>query len=71
MGIGVSAGDPGAQNLGANKPERATKSGWLAAGFVPSPCILMYFYRVKAVFSCFYLCRMPDGDNTQRDDVCR
>jgi len=33
MGVGVSAGVLGAQNLGAGKPNRAEKSGWLAAGF--------------------------------------
>jgi putative MATE family efflux protein len=31
--LGISAGILGAQNLGANKPDRAVKSGWTAANY--------------------------------------
>jgi putative MATE family efflux protein len=33
-GMGTAAGVAGGQNLGAKQPERAKKSGWLAAGFI-------------------------------------
>jgi len=32
MGVGISAGVLGAQNIGAGQPERAVKTGWIAAG---------------------------------------
>jgi len=57
MGIGISAGVVGAQNLGASKPERATKSGWLAAGFaaaimiVCSAAFLIWAEKVVGIFT--------------------
>jgi Na+-driven multidrug efflux pump len=39
MGMGISAGVLAGQNLGAKKPERAEKSGWLAIGF--AECLMV------------------------------
>jgi putative MATE family efflux protein len=41
MGLGTGAGVLAGQNLGANQPARAEKSGWLAAGVVE--CFLICF----------------------------
>jgi putative MATE family efflux protein len=55
--LGMSAGILGAQNLGANKPERAVKSGWLAAGYstitmvVGSIIILIWAEPIVRIFN--------------------
>jgi putative MATE family efflux protein len=56
-GVGTSAGVLGAQNLGANKPERADKGGWLAAGFAlgimlcSSTGILLFAESIAGLFN--------------------
>lgn len=39
MGMGIAAGVLAGQNLGANKPDRAEKTGWLAIGF--AECLMV------------------------------
>jgi len=57
MGIGVSAGVMGAQNMGANKIDRAAKSGWIAAGFaaivmfVGSTILLIFPEQIVRIFN--------------------
>jgi putative MATE family efflux protein len=53
MGLGMAAGVLAGQNLGANKPERATRSGWIAAllaeGFMLVAALLIYFIAESLV----------------------
>jgi putative MATE family efflux protein len=57
MGMGSSAGILGAQNLGANRPERAQKSAWLAAVvdlgimIIGSAAILLWAEKMVAIFT--------------------
>jgi putative MATE family efflux protein len=57
LNLGISAGILGAQNLGANKPDRAVKSGWTAAGFAAitmvafSIIILIFAEPVTRIFN--------------------
>jgi putative MATE family efflux protein len=57
MGVGASAGVLGAQNLGANKPDRAAKSGWWAAGLdmaimvVGSIAMLLFAEHMVTIFT--------------------
>jgi len=57
MGIGASAGVLGAQNLGASKPERAVKSGWMAAGLdmvvmgIGSISFLLFADKMVGIFT--------------------
>jgi putative MATE family efflux protein len=57
MSIGMSAGVLGAQNMGAGKPERAAKSGWVAGGFtavfmaVVSIIILLWADQISRIFN--------------------
>jgi len=57
MGFGVGAGVIVGQNLGAGKPERAEKSGWLAAGiaeaftFLASIVILIWAENIIRIFN--------------------
>jgi putative MATE family efflux protein len=61
MAIGTSAGVLGAQNLGANQPERAGKTGWLSAGItiimmlVLTIVVLLWAETIASIFS-------PDPD---------
>jgi putative MATE family efflux protein len=55
--VGTSAGVLGAQNLGANQPERAEKTGWLAAAiataimFVLTIVVLLWAEAIASIFS--------------------
>ena len=49
LNLGISAGILGAQNLGANKPDRAVKSGWTAAGF--AAITMVAFSTIMLVFA--------------------
>jgi len=57
MGMGMASGVLAGQNLGAGQPERAERSGWLAAGFgesiiaMCSVAILLWPESVVRVFS--------------------
>jgi len=57
MGLGTGAGVLAGQNLGAGKPKRAEKSGWLAAGFaegimfISSAAILLWAENIVRVFT--------------------
>ena len=57
MGLGIAAGVLAGQNLGAHQPERAEKSGWLAAGLVEgfmlicSLAILLWSGSIIGIFS--------------------
>jgi putative MATE family efflux protein len=52
-GVGMAAGVLAGQNLGARKPERAERSGWLAAalaeGFMLICCTLLFVYAENIV----------------------
>jgi putative MATE family efflux protein len=56
-GMGTAAGVAGGQNLGAKQPERAKKSGWLAAGFITvimfigSLVLLLWAEGIASIFS--------------------
>jgi putative MATE family efflux protein len=56
-GLGMAAGVLAGQNLGAGQPERAEKTGWLAAGLVEasmivaSGAILLWAEHIVGVFS--------------------
>lgn len=56
MGLGMGAGILAGQNLGAGKPERAVRSGWVAAlmgeGFLII-CALLVFFGAEYVISIF------------------
>jgi len=60
-GFGLAAGVLAGQNLGAQKPERAEKSGWLAAGMVSST---MLFFTVAVLLWPGSIIRIfsPDPD---------
>jgi putative MATE family efflux protein len=53
FGIGMAAGVLTGQNLGANRPDRAEKSGWLAAGIIEAfifiVCIFLIIWAEVAV----------------------
>ena len=53
MGFGVSAGVLSGQNLGARKPERAEKAGWIAAflftGVMVAGCLVIWFFAENIV----------------------
>ena len=57
MGLGTGAGVLVGQNLGAQQPERAEKSGWLAAGLatcfmlIASVAILLWAESIIRIFS--------------------
>jgi Na+-driven multidrug efflux pump len=57
MAIGTSSGVLGAQNLGAGQPERAEKTGWLAAGigmiimFILTIVVLLWAEAIASIFS--------------------
>ncbi|MFC1909614.1 MATE family efflux transporter [Chloroflexota bacterium] len=57
MGLGVGAGVLAGQNLGARQPDRAEKSGWLAAGLaegftiIASLVILLWAENIIRVFN--------------------
>ena len=57
MALGMAAGVLAGQNLGAGQPERAEKSGWLAAGLVEgvmligSAAILLWSGSIVGIFS--------------------
>lgn len=56
-GLGMAAGVLAAQNLGANRPERAEKTGWLAAAIVEgftllcAILLLLWAEKVTSVFT--------------------
>ncbi len=56
MGIGMGAGVLAGQNIGAQKPDRAEKSVWIAAGVVEgmmvcgSLCILLWAEQIIGIF---------------------
>ncbi len=56
-GVGTSAGVLGAQNLGAGKPERADRGGWIAAVvalgimILTSACILLFAEPLARLFN--------------------
>jgi len=49
MSLGISAGVLGAQNMGANKPDRAAKSGLAAAGF--SVALMFVFSLIVLIWA--------------------
>jgi len=57
VGFGLAAGVLAGQNLGAHQPQRAERSGWLAAGFAEgitvtcSVAILLWAERIVGIFS--------------------
>jgi putative MATE family efflux protein len=57
IGVGIGAGVLGAQNLGANQPGRAEKSGWIAAGLtttimiVGSGVLLLWAEKIAGIFT--------------------
>jgi putative MATE family efflux protein len=57
MGLGVGSGVLAGQNLGAGKPERAEKSGWIASGlgeiFMAACCValLIWAEEIIGIFS--------------------
>lgn len=56
MAVGTSAGVLGAQNLGANQPERAGKTGWFAAGIVTIMMLILMIVvllRAETIASIF------------------
>jgi putative MATE family efflux protein len=56
MGLGMSAGILAGQNLGAGKPERATKSGWIAALMGEAfllLCVVVIFFGAEYVVRVF------------------
>lgn len=56
MGIGISAGVLAGQNLGAKKPIRAEKSGWLAIGLAESLmiiCVAVIFTWPEVIVKIF------------------
>jgi putative MATE family efflux protein len=55
-GLGIGAGVLVGQNLGARQPERAARSGWLAAGFAEAflvICSLAIFLQAESIISLF------------------
>jgi len=55
-GLGIGAGVMVGQNLGARQPERAARSGWLAAGFAEaflSICSLVILLRAESIIGLF------------------
>lgn len=56
MGLGMAAGVLAGQNLGAGQPERAERSGWLAAGFSESImviCSVTIFLWAESIVGIF------------------
>jgi len=56
VGLGIAAGVLAGQNLGARKPERAEKSGWLAAGMAEGLmllCSLVILLWAEGIISIF------------------
>ncbi len=59
MALGQAAGVLAGQNLGAEQPERAEKTGWVAAGILS---VIMLFMSVIIFFSAEYIVRIFNTD---------